>query len=141
MTNDRAYQILYSVEYSIDLTTPKGDRRNVRVDQFGNVTPFGGPFGVAGAPRPAGRDGAARPPGGHRAGGQKGAQGPAGAAGARGMTGATQQWASFKDFQFDTDKSDIRSNEMDKITDIAAYMRRNSSATVGMAGHAGHGPV
>jgi hypothetical protein len=52
MTNNGAYQILYSVEYSIDLTTPAGDRRNVRVDQFGNVTPFGGPFGgMAGAQR------------------------------------------------------------------------------------------
>jgi outer membrane protein OmpA-like peptidoglycan-associated protein len=47
-----------------------------------------------------------------------------------------QQWASFKDFQFDTDKSDIRSNEMSKITEIATYMRQNLSATVGIDGHA-----
>src|ERR1043166_8400487 len=136
MTNNGAYQILYSVEYSIDLTTPKGDRRNVRVDQFGNVTPFGGPFGVAGAHRPAPRDGADGPAGAQGPMGQTGAQGLAGAAGARGMTGAVQQWASFKDFQFDTDKSDIRSNEMSKITEIAAYMRQNLSATVGIDGHA-----
>jgi outer membrane protein OmpA-like peptidoglycan-associated protein len=121
MTSNGGYQILYSVEYSIDLTTPKGDRRNVRVDQFGNVTPFGGPFGVAGAQGPAGRDGAA---------------GPAGAQGPRGPAGPLQKWASFKDFQFDTDKSDIRSNDMNKVSEIAAYMRQNSSATVGIDGHA-----
>jgi outer membrane protein OmpA-like peptidoglycan-associated protein len=136
MTSNGGYQILHSVEYSIDLTTPKGDRRNVRVDQFGNVTPFGGPFGVAGVQGPAGRDGAAGPSGAQGPMGQTGAQGPAGAAGARGPAGAVQQWASFKDFQFDTDKSDIRSNEMSKITEIAAYMRQNLSATVGIDGHA-----
>ncbi len=135
-TSNGAYQILYSVEYSIDLTTPKGDRRNVRVDQFGNVTPFGGPFGIAGAQGPAGRDGAAGPAGAQGPMGQMGAQGPAGAAGARGPAGAMQQWASFKDFQFDTDKSDIRSNDMNKVSEIAAYMRRNPSATVGIDGHA-----
>ena len=136
MTSNGGYQILYSVEYSIDLTTPKGDRRNVRVDQFGNVTPFGGPFGVAGVQGPAGRDGAAGPAGAQGPMGQTGAQGPAGAVGARGMAGAVQQWASFKDFHFDTDKSDIRSNDMGKITEIAAYMRQNLSATVGIDGHA-----
>src|SRR5689334_17460154 len=136
MTSNGGYQILHSVEYSIDLTTPKGDRRNVRVDQFGNVTPFGGPFGVAGVQGSAGRDGAAGPAGAQGPMGQTGAQGPAGAAGARGPAGAVQQWVSFKDFQFDTDKSDIRSNEMSKITEIAAYMRQNLSATVGIDGHA-----
>jgi outer membrane protein OmpA-like peptidoglycan-associated protein len=128
VTSAGAYQILHSVEYSIDLTTPAGDRRNVRVDQFGNVVPFGGPFGVAGAQGPAGRDGAVGP---------AGAQGPAGPVGAQGKAGAMQQqWASFKNFLFDTDKSDIRSNEMSKVTEIAAYMKQNSSAKVGIDGHA-----
>jgi peptidoglycan-associated lipoprotein len=135
-TNDGAYQILHSVEYSIDLTTPAGDRRNVRVDQFGNVTPFGGPFGTAGAQGPAGREGLAGPAGAQGPAGQMGAQGPAGPAGAQGMASAIKQWASFKDFQFDFDKSDIRSNEMSKVSEIAAYMRQNSSAKVGIDGHA-----
>jgi len=125
-----AYQILYSVEYSIDLTTPAGDRRNVRVDQFGNVTPFGGPFGMAGAQGPAGPAGAQGPAG------QMGAQGQAGPVGTQGMDGAIKHWASFKNFLFDTVKSDIRSNEMSKVNDVAAYMRENSSAKVGIDGHA-----
>ncbi|HEY2987007.1 MAG TPA: OmpA family protein [Candidatus Binatia bacterium] len=133
------YQILHSVEYSIDVTTAAGDRRNLRVDQFGNVTPFGGPFGVAGA---QGRDGSvglqgpAGPAGAQGPAGQMGAQGPAGAVGAQGKAGAMQQWASFRNFLFDTDKSDIRSNETSKVSDIAAYMRQNSSAKVGIDGHA-----
>lgn len=130
------YQILHSVEYSIDLTTPAGDRRNVRVDQFGNVTPFGGPFGMAGAQGPAGREGPAGPAGAQGPAGQMGAQGPAGPAGAQGMASAIKHWASFRDFQFDFDKSDIRSNEMSKVSEIAAYMRQNSSAKVGIDGHA-----
>lgn len=158
ITRDGAYQILHSVEYSIDLTTPAGDRRNVRVDQFGNVVPFGGPFGgmagaqgAAGREGPAGRDGAQGPAGRDgQAGlmgaqgpagrdgqaGLAGAQGPAGPAGAQGVAGAIQHWASFRNFLFDTDKSDIRANEMSKVTDIAAYMQQNASAKVGIDGHA-----
>lgn len=144
-TSDGAYQILHSVEYSIDVTASRGDRRNLRVDQFGNVTPFGGPFamvgaqgpaGPAGAQGPAGRDGQAGLAGAQGAAGPMGMQGPAGPAGAQGMAGAIQHWASFRNFLFDTDKSDIRANEMSKVADIAAYMRQNPSAKVGIDGHA-----
>jgi peptidoglycan-associated lipoprotein len=128
VTSAGAYQILHSVEYSIDLTTPAGDRRNVRVDQFGNVVPFGGPFGLAGAQGATGRDGAQGPAG------PMGPQGPAGMLGAQGKGGG--QWASFRNFLFDTDKSDIRPNEMSKVNEIAAFMRDNSSAKVGIDGHA-----
>ena len=126
--NAGAYQILHSVEYSIDVTTPAGDRRNLRVDQFGNVTPFGGSFGTAGA---QGRAGPA------------GAQGPTGPAGAQGLAGpagvasvAMKDWTKFRDILFDTDKSDLRSNEMSKVSDIAAYLRQNSSTRVGIDGYA-----
>jgi peptidoglycan-associated lipoprotein len=143
ITSNGSYQILYSVEYSIDLTTPAGDRRNVRVDQFGNVTPFGGPFGgmagaqgAAGREGPAGRDGQAGLAGAPGAAGPMGLQGPAGPAGAQGVAGAIQHWASFRNFLFDTDKSDIRANEMSKVAEIAVYMRQNSSAKVGIDGHA-----
>jgi RNA polymerase-binding transcription factor DksA len=133
ITNNGSYQLLSSVEYSIDLTTPAGDRRNVRVDQFGNVVPFGGPFGMAGA---QGRDGVAGAQGLVGPAGQMGGQGPAGPMGPQGMAGAIKHWASFNNFLFDYDKSDIRSNEMSKVNDVAAYMRENSSARVGIDGHA-----
>jgi peptidoglycan-associated lipoprotein len=118
------YQSFYSVEYSIDAKNPAGETRNLRVDQFGYVTEFGGPFGMAGERGPTGRMGPAGP---------MGAQGPAGPAGAQ--AAAAKQWSSFRDFLFDFDKSAVRSNEMSKVTDIAAYMKQNPSARVGIDGH------
>ena len=118
------YQAFYSVEYSIDAQNPAAETRNLRVDQFGYVTEFSGPFGVAGERGPAGPTGPA------------GAQGPAGPAGPLAQAGAAKQWSSFKDFLFDTDKSDIRANETSKVTDVAAYMKQNPSVQVGIDGYA-----
>jgi outer membrane protein OmpA-like peptidoglycan-associated protein len=151
------YQSFYSVEYSVDAKNPAGETRNLRVDQFGYVTEFSGPFGMAGERGPAGPMGTAGPQGATGSAGAQGAtgsagaqgpagpagaQGPAGPAGAQGLIGpagaqgaAAKQWASFRDFLFDFDKSDIRSNEVSKVADIAAYMEQNSSARVGIDGH------
>ena len=118
------YQAFYSVEYSIDAQNPAAETRNLRVDQFGYVTEFSGPFGVAGERGPAGPAGPA------------GAQGPAGPAGPLAQAGAAKQWSSFKDFLFDTDKSDIRANETSKVTEIAVYMKQNPSVQVGIDGYA-----
>jgi outer membrane protein OmpA-like peptidoglycan-associated protein len=119
------YQSLYSVEYSIDAKNPAAETRNLRVDQFGYVTEFSGPFGMAGERGPAGPMGPA---------GAAGAQGPAGPAGAQ--AAAAKQWSLFKDFLFDTDKSDIRSNETSKVSEISAYMKQNPSVQVGIDGFA-----
>ena len=118
------YEALYSVEYSIDAQNAAAETRNLRVDQFGYVTEFSGPFGVAGERGPAGPAGPA------------GAQGPAGPVGTLAQVGAAKQWSSFKDFLFDTDKSDIRANETSKVTDIAVYMKQNPSVQVGIDGYA-----
>jgi outer membrane protein OmpA-like peptidoglycan-associated protein len=119
------YQSFYSVEYSIDAQNPAAETRNLRVDQFGYVTEFSGPFGMAGERGPAGPMGPA---------GAAGAQGPAGPAGAQ--AAAAKQWSLFKDFLFDTDKSDIRSNETSKVSEISAYMKQNPSVQVGIDGFA-----
>jgi len=127
------YQALYSVEYSIDARNAAAETRNLRVDQFGFVTEFAGPFGMAGERGPAGPAGAT------------GAQGPAGPVGPQAMAGSENRMASFgtgnnsaafKDILFDTDKSDIRSNETSKITDIAAHVKQNSPMQVGIGGYA-----
>jgi outer membrane protein OmpA-like peptidoglycan-associated protein len=118
------YQALYSVEYSIDAKNAAAETRNLRVDQFGYVTEFSGPFGIAGERGPAGPAG------------PQGAQGLAGPAGLQAQASAAKQWASFKNFLFDADKSDIRSNEMSKVSDIAAYLQQNQPATVGIDGYA-----
>jgi outer membrane protein OmpA-like peptidoglycan-associated protein len=124
------YQALYSVEYSIDAKNPAAETRNLRVDQFGYVTEFAGPFNVAGERGPAGATGA---------------QGPAGPVGPQAMAGSDVRYvsfgtgnnsAAFKDILFDTDKSDIRSNEMSKITDIAAHVKQNAPMNVGIGGYA-----
>ena len=117
------YQALYSVEYSIDAKNAAADTRNLRVDQFGYVTEFAGPFGVAGATGPIGPAG------------PMGAQGPAGPAGAQAQVVAAKQWSSFRDFQFDFDMSAIRSNEASHVSDIAAYLKQNPTARVGIDGH------
>lgn len=115
------YQTFYSVEYSIDAQNAAAHTRNLRVDQFGYVTEFAGPLNVAGERGPAGPMGPTGP---------MGAQGPAGPASPR-----VDQWSTFRDFLFDFDKSAIRPNEMKHVSDIAAYMRQNPSAQVGIDGH------
>ena len=47
-----------------------------------------------------------------------------------------RSWTKFKDFLFDFDKSDLRSNETVKVSDIAAYMQQNPAAIVGIDGYA-----
>jgi peptidoglycan-associated lipoprotein len=122
------FQSFYSVEYSIDAKNAAAENRNLRVDQFGYVTEFSGPFGMAGGERgPAGPMGPAGP---------AGTQGPAGSVGPQAQAGAAaKQWSSFRDFQFDFDKSAIRSNETSHVSDIAAYMKQNPTARVGIDGH------
>jgi peptidoglycan-associated lipoprotein len=120
--------VLYSVEYSIDLKNAAGETRNVCVDQYGTVSEFCSDFGFAGSTGPAGPMGPAGPAG------AQGAQGPAGPAGAQ-ASAAAKNWSSFRDFLFDFDKSAIRSNEMKHVSDIAAYMKNNPSARVGIDGH------
>ena len=95
------YQALYSVEYSIDAQNSSAQTRNLRVDQFGYVTEFSGPFGVAGERGPVGPAG------------PMGAQGPTGTAGPQALVnpvgpqsqaGALKPSVPFKDILLDTDK-------------------------------------
>lgn len=111
------YQALYSVEYSIDAKNAKDEIRNLRVDQFGYVTEFSGPFvAMVGERGPAGP------------------QGPAGPVGPQAMAIPAKQWSSFKNFLFDSNKSEIRSNETSKVTEVAAYMKENPLVQVGIDG-------
>jgi outer membrane protein OmpA-like peptidoglycan-associated protein len=130
------YQSFYSVEYSIDAKNTAAETRNLRVDQFGYVTEFSGPFGMAGERGPAGPMGPAGPAGAQGPAGSVGPQAQANPVGPQAKTSAAKQWSSFKDFLFDTDKSDIRANETNKVTEIAAYMKQNPSVQVGIDGFA-----
>jgi outer membrane protein OmpA-like peptidoglycan-associated protein len=98
-----------------------------------------GPAGAMGPVGPVGPEGPAGP------GGSAGMQGPAGSIGAQGAQGQAGQagamaaamgWTKFKDILFDFDKSDLRSNETPKVSEIAAYLQQNPSAVVGIDGYA-----
>ncbi len=71
---------------------------------------------------PSGRTGATGPQG---AIGQTGAQGPGGPAGS---------WTPFKDFWFDSNRSDLMSSDSAKVYDIASYLRQNPGQQVGIDG-------
>jgi peptidoglycan-associated lipoprotein len=118
---------LYSVEYSMDVKSPAGEARNLCVDQFGTVSEFCGGVGMAGGIGATGPMGPAGP---------AGAQGPAGSVGPQALANSDNRSANFRDILFDFDKSDIRANEMSKITDIAAHMQKNSLSQVGINGYA-----
>jgi peptidoglycan-associated lipoprotein len=109
----------------MDLKNPAGEARNLCVDQYGTVSEFcsdsGGMAGAIGPMGPAG---------------PMGAQGPAGAVGAQAKAVGAKEWQSFRDFLFDFDKSDIRSNETSHVSDIAGYLKQNPTARVGIDGHA-----
>ncbi len=116
--------VLYSVEYSMDLKNPAGETRNLCVDQYGTVSEFCSDFGFAGATGPAGPIG------------PMGAQGPAGPMGPQATAAAeVRKWSSFNNILFDFDMSVIRSDETSKVTDIAAYLKQNPTARVGIDGH------
>jgi peptidoglycan-associated lipoprotein len=101
-----------------------------------------GPPGPAGAMGPVGPVGPAGPAG---PGGSAGLQGPAGSMGAQGVQGGQGQagamgadlrWTKFKDILFDFDKSDLRSNETSKVSEIAAYLKNNPTTIIGIDGYA-----
>jgi peptidoglycan-associated lipoprotein len=119
--------VLYSVEYSMDLKNPTGETRNLCVDQFGTVSEFCSSFGMAGGMGATGPMGPAGP---------AGAQGPVGSVGPQALANPDNRSANFRDILFDFDKSDIRPNEMSKITDVAAHMQKNSLSQVGINGYA-----
>ena len=118
------YQAFYSVEYSIDAINAAAQTRNLRVDQFGYVTEFAGPFNLAGERGPAGPAG------------PTGAQGPAGPMDPQATAAEIKNWASFSNFLFDTDKSEVRPNETSKVSEIAAFMQKNASVQVRIDGFA-----
>jgi len=99
-----------------------------------NIVGPAGPAGVAGPAGPAGPQGPTGPYG------AAGVQGPAGAMGAQGQAGqagavTVTQWTKFKDILFDFDKSELRTNETGKVSEIAAYLQQNPTVVVGIDGY------
>jgi outer membrane protein OmpA-like peptidoglycan-associated protein len=130
-------------------------RRTLAVFSLGLLTvscvgPAGmtGPPGPPGPPGPAGPIGMTGPPGPpgpvgpQGAVGPTGAQGPAGPTGAQGPAAATtavalppSSWAAFRDIMFDYDTADVRTAEMAKISEMAAYAQQNPTVRLGVDGY------
>jgi peptidoglycan-associated lipoprotein len=74
--------------------------------------------------------------------GMTGAQGATGLTGTRGQPGMTAPgsaasetgWISLRDIMFDFDTADIRPSEMNKISEVATYLKQNPSVRVGIDG-------
>ena len=54
--------------------------------------------------------------------------------GAQGPAATAINWTAMKDIMFDYDRAEIRSSEMYKASDIAAYVRQNPSVRLGIDG-------
>jgi outer membrane protein OmpA-like peptidoglycan-associated protein len=47
-----------------------------------------------------------------------------------------ERWTSFRDILFDFDRTNIRSSETSKVSEVVAYMKQNPSLQVGLDGYA-----
>ena len=105
-----------------------------------------GPPGPVGATGPQGPTGATGATGTTSSVGPAGPVGPTGATGPQGMIGATgaqgpggiaatpDTWSLFRDIWFDANRSELRSSEYSKVSDIVNYLNRNPNATVAIDG-------
>jgi len=89
-----------------------------------------GPPGIAGPAGPQGPQGVAGLTGPPGLQGAQGAQGPAG------TRGADMVWRQFDDVRFDLNKTDLRTSEADKVSELAAYLKQNPTFRVELEGFA-----
>jgi len=120
-------------------TRPMGGETGWKV--YGPAGPEGpsGLAGPAGPQGPAGVPGMAGPAGPAGAAGLAGLAGPQGSAGtqgSQGVGGTAARWESFKDILFDFDKSDVRTDERGKITQIVEFMKEHPTFEIGLEGYA-----
>jgi outer membrane protein OmpA-like peptidoglycan-associated protein len=66
--------------------------------------------------------------------GLQGVRGQEGLTGEQGVAGVVGRWTTYRDFDFDRTDVSLRPSEMDRITEIAAYLVQNPSLEVGIDG-------
>ena len=95
-----------------------------------------GPEGrmVMGRAGPAGATGATGAQGMTGATGAQGAIGQTGSQGPGGISGAAGTWSVYRDIWFDANRSEVRSSEFSKMSDIAAYLNQNPNQQVAIDG-------
>jgi Collagen triple helix repeat (20 copies) len=113
-----------------------------RAEEISYVGPAGatgatgsqGLSGFAGARGNTEMVGVAGPTGFTGATGAQGAIGQTGQQGPGGMTGMAGTWTPYRDIWFDADRSNMRSSESGKVSDIAKYVSQNPNAAVAIDG-------
>jgi peptidoglycan-associated lipoprotein len=48
--------------------------------------------------------------------------------------GVVDRWTSYRDFWFQFDSAEIQGSEMNKLAEVAAYMKKNPSLQIGIDG-------
>jgi len=66
--------------------------------------------------------------------GPQGPQGAVGETGAQGRVGVVDQWVSYRDLWFQSNRAEIQDSEQGTIREIAVYLTRNPSLQVGLDG-------
>jgi outer membrane protein OmpA-like peptidoglycan-associated protein len=66
--------------------------------------------------------------------GFQGERGGAGPTGAQGDVGIVERWTTYREFNFDRTGANIPASEMDRVSEIAAYLVQNPSLDVGIDG-------
>jgi outer membrane protein OmpA-like peptidoglycan-associated protein len=61
-------------------------------------------------------------------------QGSVGTPGAQGQVGGLARWTSFREFWFDSNRTDIQASDSSKVSEIVAYMNQNPSLRIGIDG-------
>ena len=98
-----------------------------------------GPPGATGAQGPTGKTGApgyalSGPPGEIGPAGPPGPQGSAGPSGAPSVTGIVERWTTYREFTFESTGVNIPASEIDRASEVAAYLVLNPSLDVGIDG-------
>jgi hypothetical protein len=95
-----------------------------------------GDTGQQGAPGLEGQRGVvmAGAPGAPGATGAMGASGATGPVGAPGSYGLIDRWTSYRDFEFESGRIDVRPSDRNTVNEIAVYLRQNPSLSIALDG-------
>ena len=91
---------------------------------------------LIGPPGPAGATGARGPAGvpGYALSGPAGKVGPQGPPGPPGATVIIDHWTDYREFTFENASVDITASEINRASEIAAYLAQNPSMSIGIDG-------
>lgn len=66
--------------------------------------------------------------------GYQGVRGEVGPTGAQGVSGIVERWTTYREFNFNGTGANVMASEMDRVSEIAAYLVWNPSLEIGIDG-------